>query len=445
MDSRGIDGRYSLNWLTNRDILLLELDASPACKWLSGEAKAVSESRLKSCCRGSLNVTDIRNSWFRANDAIKFHSAHPTLLDSLYSGKCDVGQGNSGGALFGERVHSYLSMDELEATSQILSVIQEQYQHIAGNPFINDLVPTLLLFFTRYEAFSIITGIADRVKSKSNRPYLISSREFREWSVRQLTRYVPSPTSEQLETFRCIVFGSKSTLPMPLLIRMVGCFLVEGCKVFVRFGIAWIMCDGRAETDTIVKKAFRLRISLSTYPLREKTRRRILKYMGSSETEASEWVLKLGISSTITNLSETAQSVADSLSIPQSILLGTTAACVHSSLSDGLSPVTFFTKLNAHSDSHLTLLLFQSERGCIAVGSSSDPPMCTFILDTVHHGPYALARDSPIIHKSDGMLFIQSTSAQVIMGIDKDFARVSFPGVSVDDFQFSNVEIYTFS
>lgn len=390
--------------------------------------------------RMGLDGNDIHGSWFLANDALGFHKAHPKLFDHLNESPALDNCGESGDV---EWAWNILSKLQKASVIGVLRVVERDYLSISGYDFVPVLLETLSVFFDQYEVFSIISCIEDRNKRPGRRPFFINSSRFSEWGVYQLCRYIKSPTEEQLDRFLDFVhFGGCHTLPFHIFVRVVGSFLFEGCKVFVRYGIAYLLNDMRAD-DFLTRRAFQLSISFRSHPLDSKKIKRISHIKIPQREKRKIGDIQPMTASDICDLSTVIVTVMQCLSVPDWLYK---LQLRYASYRDGMSPIRFLSGANDIFSKHVIflfviktdgpVLIFASSR----VGSSVNAVAGT---SSSLNSPVVLRSSETLIESSGGdILFIRSIDGEIILSLDESLNRISIQNLGTNDFPVINFEIF---
>ena len=184
---------------------------------LQSEQFALMKDRgLKMFCRMGVNACDIPHVWILANNALGPFESASSLMERLEPVRSI---GNR--PLYSSRLARLLPAEKMNEFRRIESIVVTTFPSISGSPFIPHLCAALLLFMESRLAFHVILRLADRVKE--NKSYLLFTDKFMQWSVFQLTRYIGTPSIEQLKLFRdFILHGGAHVLSDAMLMKRVS-------------------------------------------------------------------------------------------------------------------------------------------------------------------------------------------------------------------------------
>lgn len=397
----------------------------------------VRDANEKIICRHGIAADRVKALLLNANEAGSFHESHPSLLRFIQADQTRVL------LLISSLAPGVLNDSEVSVLSAIASV----YPSISGSRFVPPLVRELLRTFTSAEAFSIVSCVAER--TKGSRPYLSRSKDFREWSVFQLTRFLKSPSDSQVALIDDFVLsGGSAVLTDDAFSRLVGCFLYEGCKVFVRIGIAWLLLSDaeRMNTDLLFRKAFSLRISLNTFPLSESRRGKIKRFELIPNIAIDPVIPWLPVSSELTDLAHEITVALEKLVVPIQTIEGLEMKCIHKSETDGFSPTVFINRMESLADSVLRVLVVRVSDGCVtmlAIGGRV----------TVHNsgrqdrmGIFDSRPDGPSCLQIGDSVVLMDQASQPILCTDTAITLISVPsfGQWCCDMKILNYEIFEF-
>lgn len=390
--------------------------------------------------RMGLDGNDIHGYWFLANDALGFHKVHPRLFDHLNESSSLDNCGESGDVKWAWNILSKL---QKASVIGVLRVVEREYLSISGYDFVPVLLEMLSVFFDQYEVFSIISCIEDRNKRPCRRPFFINSSRFSEWGVYQLCRYIKSPTEEQLDRFLDFVhFGGCHTLPFHIFVRVVGSFLFEGCKVFVRYGIAYLL-NGMKADDSLTRRAFQLSISFRSYPLDSNKMKRISHIKIPPRDKQSIRDIQPMTASDICDLSTVIAAVIHCLAVPGSVHK---VQLRYASYRDGMSLIRFLSGANDIFSKHVIFLFVINTDGPVLIFASSRVGSSVYAVagtSVTLNSPVVLRSSKTLIESSGGdMLFIRSIDGEIILSLDESLNRISIPNFGTNDFPVINFEIF---
>jgi hypothetical protein len=419
------------NWSDLKEEVLIELD-QPCVHQMCFSLKPLSNGfSLKRQCRSGVKSCDIRPVWFRLNKAREYFVNNPRLSASMGLFNSSHTEEYS----LSSSLRALMSPKNREDWSRSMNSVPEYFSGIGNSPYLPHLVATLLLFFNLDEVLAIMCCISDRCRNP--RPYLVSSRAFLEWGSFQLQRYFSSPSEEDftiLDDF--MLHGGINTLSLPCFIHLVGCFLSEGCKVFVRYGIAYLK-HRKNDIKLLTREAFNLSITLRTFPLSAKTKDGLLNREYPNPTPYR-------VSSTVRlrTLEVKMEEMLDLLNIQSSAKLHIgSMEPIHSPYSLGWSPKRFVSSFNALG-AGLALIIFETVEGAtsifIAIYIDPDNSCRIAMKADVWDGPYA--SQMPILEIIDGHVVL-ATEQRALFSVDPGFKRVLI-ALTKEELKLKNFEIF---
>jgi hypothetical protein len=396
---------------------------------------------MKRMYRGKFGSSPTRDIWMNANNSIAYITAYPNIFETMLRDSLRVVQIQNRNMIVSSVFDQFLRTSESSAHKDLRFLVGTGIPEISSLPFLRDLIPVLLLQLSKEESFAVLTQLMDRARKDVKRPYLSFSTSVVDWSLYQLRRYIRKPTAEQLETFMTFLLnGGSSKLSFSQFKRIVGCFLYEGCKVFVRLGIAYLLLsdDSRSDDDLLFRKAFKLRISWTTYPLSERKRSKISPFPVSHLLPDLKHEIYLPMGSELTrDLKHLIEASLEYLSIPLMRISGRTMNRVHSSVSEGTSRSIFVSKFSeCISSSFLVVLLIKSNFGIFQVSFTSSlgvilrssEPVCLF--------------SDPVMSTSDHSSILLDAAKEVVWLIDSEMKRMTLR--CVGEIDLINYELFQF-
>ena len=336
----------------------------------------------------------------------------------------------------------YLNPQQLYQASEVFSILV-YYSYFEPGEYLQVLVCVLSVFLDSVEAVHLLVALSQRIKARSShRLFLWRSEsqfeQFFEGSLAELVKRVPRLSESAVNSFRTfLATGGSSSGNMPLLVRICGSFLFEGCKVFTRYAIAYIQLGlldkelSITDVSSLSTRAFGLRIRSRKLPPAVEPP----NYVHAPQSSFCPGVLRMPVSSKIGSLAPLVSSHCTELGLRVETLVGRSVSLVHSS-TEGRSSSVFESKVSSIGG-RLTVALFQTPTACVSV-SVTEGIACIFAGESVAMHPRRVREKW--LERAGGMLVCRDwAEGEILLSFSVDFTHITVGSV---DFEFEDFQVF---
>jgi hypothetical protein len=230
--------------------------------------------------------------------------------------------------------------------------------------------------------------------------------------------------------------GGASVLRHAEFLRLVGCFLFEGCKVFTRVGIAWLLLRGKSDsTDELFKKAFSLSISIRSFPLSEKRRKKLPGSLNDTVRTLTVFPERIDAfeSSRLFQLEGYLEKTLSTLQVGNVSI----TRKIFDSSQDGTSGRVLESRFNQHADSPARFVIFQTMDGMIIFAVAGHMGLLEFSGTT----QTVCSKDGFRMRRTQGHCVLEGSEGNVLCMLNEAVDVISVPSLSLDSVRIFDFEI----
>lgn len=301
------------------------------------------------------------------------------------------------------------------------------------------MVAVLMNYLRPHEAYSILRMIAIRGNDPADFVFLTPNQSWIDWAVYRLLRRLPTASESDIRTFvEFLLDGGAFHLKPEQYRRLVSCFIVEGSKVLVRLGIAFIAFPHLLEKDDeLFKKAFGLRISRKSYPLSTRKAEWLRKRF-PAWTPGIEYEISVPPIDSLIDLKPVLPFMLEALAYPLISVTHRQVIKVFDSSADGTSCLTFLKTVTGELSEKpfmLLLVVLTKEDPVPVVLAMTTESAALFKPGDPDRKVFRLSTESDrVVRKfNDSLVFVSSEDSAPIMSFYHDMSRLTVPDLQIDE------------